>query len=253
MFLAASAAPGATTGRSSMEKLLSELVEKLQNIYGDRLLSVLLYGSAAAGDYQPKFSDLNVLCVLSRVTPQELGLAEQLFRWWRERGNPSPLLMSEAEMVRSADSFTIEFHDILRHHRLLYGRDLIAGLTVDDAAYRAQVERELRAKLFRLRQKIAGTYSDDDLVRRVLVDSVSTFCVLFRHALALCGHEVPDSKREAVAMAARHFGIDPAPFQTLLDVREERVKPGGIHPVPLSGQYLAAIEAVIEKVDRIEA
>ena len=32
---------------------------------GDRLVSVVLYGSAATGDHQAKFSDYNVLCVLT--------------------------------------------------------------------------------------------------------------------------------------------------------------------------------------------
>jgi hypothetical protein len=235
-----------------MEKLLSQLVEKLQKAYGERLVSVVLYGSAAAGDYQAKFSDLNVLCVLTRVTPRELGAAEQLFRWWRERGNPSPLLVSEAEVAGSTDCFAIEFHDIARHHRVLYGRDALTGLAVNDRYYRAQVEHELRAKLFRLRQKAAGAFSDDGLMRRVLADSVSTFCVLFRHALALDGHEAPAAKREVIEQAREHFAIDPAPFLQLLDLREERVKAREIDPAPLLSRYLEGIEAVIEKVDRLE-
>ena len=56
-----------------MDKLLAQLVERLQKAYGERLVSVVLYGSAAAGDHQAKFSDYNILCVLSEITPRELG------------------------------------------------------------------------------------------------------------------------------------------------------------------------------------
>ena len=66
-----------------MEKVLNQLVEKLQKAHGDRLVSVVLYGSAAAGDHHAKFSDLNILCVLSEITPRELGVGEDIFRWWR--------------------------------------------------------------------------------------------------------------------------------------------------------------------------
>ncbi len=37
-----------------MDKLLEQLVEKLQKAYGDRLVSVVLYGSAAAGDHHAR-------------------------------------------------------------------------------------------------------------------------------------------------------------------------------------------------------
>ena len=68
-----------------MDKLLQQLVERLQKAYGTRLVSVVLYGSAATGEHQPKFSDYNVLCVLSEITPRELAGSDEIFRWWREQ------------------------------------------------------------------------------------------------------------------------------------------------------------------------
>ena len=235
-----------------MEKLLAQLVEKLKKAFGDRLISVVLYGSAASGEHQSKFSDLNILCVLTDVTPVELALGEDIFRWWREQGSPSPLLLSETEVVTSTDCFSIEFHDIQRHHRVLHCKEVVAGLVVDDSFYRAQVEHDLRAKFLRLRQKSAGILSDNDLLRRLLADSVSTFCVLFRHALVLHGEAHPDTKRDIVARAAERFGFDPAPLVQLLDIREERIKPREVDPVNLLGPYLQCITAVIAAVDRLE-
>ena len=52
---------------------LDPLVEKLKQALGGDLVSVVLYGSAAVGDYHEKFSDFNVLCVLKQITPAELG------------------------------------------------------------------------------------------------------------------------------------------------------------------------------------
>ena len=46
---------------------LDQLVEKLSKALGDELVSVVLYGSAASGDHDEKFSDYNVLCVLREV------------------------------------------------------------------------------------------------------------------------------------------------------------------------------------------
>ncbi|MBS1859616.1 MAG: nucleotidyltransferase domain-containing protein [Acidobacteria bacterium] len=233
------------------EPLLDSLTAKLRKLYGDALVSVVLYGSAASGDHHPRYSDYNVLCVLAAVTPAELAAAEDLFRWWREHGNPSPLLLTEDELAASSDCFAIEFRDIREAYRLLHGRDVIAPLSLDHRFYRAQVEHELRAKLLRLRQKAAGMMSDPDLLRRLLADSVATFCVLFRHALLLRGHAAPHARRDTVAAAAAAFAFDPLPFQQLLDLREERIRPRELLPVALLPGYMKGISAVIDAVDRI--
>jgi hypothetical protein len=123
---------------------------------------------------------------------------------------------------------------------------------VDRSFYRAQVEHDLRAKLLRLRQKASGMLSDADLLRRLLVDSISTFCVLFRHALALYGVGVTARKREIIERARDQFGIDAQPFERLLAIREEHIKPREVEPVTLLAGYLEGIGKVIDAVDRLE-
>jgi hypothetical protein len=235
-----------------MDKVVQQLTEKLQKAYGDRLVSVVLYGSAAGGDHHAKFSDYNVLCVLSQITPRELGDSEAIFGWWRGLGSPSPLLLTEHEVETSTDCFAIEFNDIKRQHHLLFGKDVIATLVVDHTFYRAQVEHDLRAKLLRLRQKASGMLSDGDLLRRLLLDSVSTFCVLFRHALILHGADGPSAKRDVIARASQRFGFDPLPFDKLLSVREQQLKARDVEPVALLQAYLEAINVVIDAVDQLE-
>jgi|SRR5579871_232746 len=235
-----------------MDKMLDQLVGKLRKAYGERLVSVVLYGSAADGDHHPKYSDFNILCVLSAITPRELSESEQIFRWWREQGSPAPLLLTEHEIETSTDCFAIEFLDIQQQHRVLHGKDVVAALPIDRCFYRAQVEHDLRAKLLRLRQKASGMLSDADLLRRLLVDSISTFCVLFRHALALHDVAVSARKRDVIERARDRFALDAAPFERLLDIREERVKPREVDPRALLGSYLEGIGKVIDAVDRLE-
>jgi hypothetical protein len=235
-----------------MEKLLAQLVERLKKAYDARLKSVVLYGSAAVGDHHGKFSDLNVLCVLAEVTPRELAESTAIVRWWRDHGNPSPLMLSEAEVRDSTDCFPIEFQDIRERHRILYGEDVVRTVEVDKCFYRAQVEHELRAKLLRLRQKAAGVLADAGLLRTLLAESISTFCVLFRHALQLHGEEARFEKREVIAQARERFGIDPTPFLRLLDLREEKIKARELEPLPLLADYMKQIQTVIDAVDRLE-
>ncbi|HLJ48280.1 MAG TPA: hypothetical protein VKU01_19835 [Bryobacteraceae bacterium] len=234
-----------------MDKKLSDLVNRLQSAHKDRLVSVILYGSGAGGNHHAKYSDLNVFCVLTKVAPRELADAEPIFRWWTGLGNPSPLLMSEDEVRTSTDCFPIEFHDMQEQRKVLFGKDVIADLVIDHTFYRAQVEHDLRAKLLRLRQKAGGVLSDSKALLRLMLDSVSTFCVLARHALLLSGKSVGWPKRE-VADKLAELGADPAPFHELLDVREQKKRELDVEPDTLFERYLKQIEILVAFVDRLD-
>lgn len=234
-----------------MEAKLTDLVEKLKQAHQDRLVSVVLYGSAAGEDHHGKFSDLNILCVLTRVTPQELEECEPVMKWWRERGNPAPLLLSETEVATSTDCFPIEFHDMQERRRVLFGKDVIASLVIDRSFYRAQVEHELRAKLLRLRQKGAGLLPNPKALLHLLAESVSTFLVLARHALLLHGSAAAGPKRD-VAKKLESLGVAPEPFLALLDLREQSVGELHLDPRTLFGEYLHSIEMLVAVVDRLE-
>src|SRR5215469_14980104 len=230
---------------------LDELVERLRKAHQDRLVSVILYGSAAGGDHHEDYSDLNVLCVLTDVSPLALADSEPIFKWWRAGDNPSPLLLSEEEVRMSTDCFPIEFHDMAERRRVLFGKDVIEGLAIDKVFYRAQVEHELRAKLLRLRQKAAGVLGDKQALLRLMLDSVSNFLVLARHALLVSGTAVGSDKR-GIAAQLGVIGVDAEPFGTLLDLREQKRKPADVEPGPLFGRYLKQIGAVVAHVDRLE-
>jgi hypothetical protein len=234
------------------QQLPNELVQKLQKAHREQLVSVVLYGSAAVPGAQDRRSDFNVLCVLRQVTPDELRASEPVFRWWREMKNPAPLLMSLEELNTSADCFPMEFHDIKERHRILVGEDVVKDLEINDRYYRAMVEHELRAKLLRLRQKAGGVLSEKDLLLQLMTDSVSTFCVVFRHALRLGGEQPLFEKHEIVSAATRRFGIDASPFLTLLDLREDKIKPREVQAGAVFEQYLLQIQAVITAVDELK-
>ncbi len=234
-----------------MEQKLEELVDRLRQAHSRSLVSVILYGSAAGADHHERFSDLNVLSVLTEVSPASLAASEPVFKWWCAQGNPSPLLLSEEEVETSTDCFPIEFHDMQEQRRVLFGKDVIASLMIDKTFYRAQIEHELRAKLLRLRQKAASALADKQALLRLMIDSVSNFLVLSRHALLVSGLPSGSQKRE-IAASLGGIGADPAPFNALLDLREQKTKPAGVDPESLFASYLKQIEAVVAHVDRLE-
>lgn len=233
-----------------MEQDLSELTQRLTATFGDRLVAAILYGSAAMGDWNGQSSDLNVLCVLTRLSPQELAQSEPIFRWWRDKGNPPPLLLTDEEVRTSSDCFPMEFHDMQEHRRVLHGADVIQNLLVDRYYYRAQVEHELRSKQIRLRQKAAEVLRDPQSLSNLLTDSISTFCVLGRHALILGGHEPRWKKREILEALEIVLGRRLEGASAILSVRATG-KPAK-DPAPLLGSYLEETDALVRFVDGLE-
>jgi predicted nucleotidyltransferase len=235
-----------------MKPELKELVSRLEKGLNDRLMSVVLYGSAAAGESDAVFSDLNVLCVLKQITPRELGEAETVLRWWRDQGHPSPLMMTEDEVSESADSFPIEFRDMKERRQVLYGLDVISELHVDTRHHRTMVEHELRSKLLRLRQQGARLLSDPQQLLLLCLDSVTTFVVLARHAIFACGQHPHGSRHHVLRQLGEAAKVDMTPLETLIAVREDRADADPGDPGELFAQYLQAIEGMIHFVDRLE-
>jgi hypothetical protein len=235
-----------------LEKKLSELVHRLKSAFGDRLVSAVLYGSAAMGDWHEQSSDLNVLCVLDRLSRPELAESEVVFRWWRQQGNPPPLLMSEEELHASTDCFPMEFHDMQEHRRVLYGTDVIQNLHVARSFYRAQVEHELRAKQIRLRQKAAEVLSRPEQLLNLLTDSVSTFCVLGRHALILSGHEPRWKKTEIVTALEQAMGVPFEGANAILAVRTTGKRRPEVDAVSLFDKYLAEMNNLVRFVNGLD-
>jgi predicted nucleotidyltransferase len=234
-----------------LERILSELVERLKSALGDQLVSVILYGSAAVGDWNKENSDLNVLCVLDQLSPRELLKVEPVVKWWREQGRPPALLLTAEEVRTSTDCFAIEFHDMKKYRRVLYGADLLEDLTVDNSFYRAQVEHELRSKQIRLRQKAAELLSKPDRLIQMLIDSVSTFCVLGRHALLLSGNEPRWKKADVVAGLEIALARPLPAFNEILAVRESGKQPGGAAAASLLERYLVETDALVRFVDAL--
>ena len=235
------------------EQTLAELVEQLKSALGAQLVSVILYGSGATDDWDRDSSDLNVLCVLQRVSTDELRRAEPAMRWWTGRQHPAPLLLTEEEVRTSTDCFPMEFRDMQEHRRILHGPDVINGLTVDQKFYRAQVEHELRAKQLRLRQRAAEALKDTGRLQRLMTDSISTFCVLGRHALILQGATPHWSKREVVKALEAASGSQLNALSEILAIRAERKQAPRPALAGLLERYLDDVATLVRFVDGLSA
>ena len=138
-----------------------------------------------------------------------------------------------------------------QHHKVVFGEDVLQGLKIPLDLHRVQVEYELREKLALLRRHLLLVTGKDSRLWGLLTQSVSSFVTLFRHALMVMGEDAPVGKRDAVQALANKIGFDPSGFLHVLDVRENKIKPGALDAEDVFARYLAAVENVTTAVDRM--
>src|SRR5258708_9992889 len=122
----------------------------------ERLVALVLYGSAVRGGHVAGRSDVNPLVICGRADESLFHALERPLGPWLKAGHPAPLVFTHAEWRDAADVFAVEYEDIRVAYRVLAGSDPWDGLTIRPADVRRQLEHELRGKLVRLRQADAA-------------------------------------------------------------------------------------------------
>ncbi|MGD9590076.1 MAG: hypothetical protein AB7Q37_18340 [Pyrinomonadaceae bacterium] len=231
---------------------IEEFVDDLRNSHGKNLAAVILYGSAAAGDFIPQQSDYNILVALHKIAPIDLRNAHACVREWHKMGQPIPVYFTVSELQNAADVFPIEFHQMEMARKVLYGKDVLADLRISDSFLRHQAEYELRSKLIQLRRQYIPASTSVEGLKTLMGESLASFSALFRAVLLLNGVAPPATKHEIVALTTQHLGLDGAVFEKIFNIRENNFteKFEESEANALFGQYIEQIEKVIESVDK---
>ncbi|MGH7971567.1 MAG: nucleotidyltransferase domain-containing protein [Limisphaerales bacterium] len=233
-----------------MEQLLAQLKDKLLAAAAANLKAIVLFGSAARGEYHERHSDLNVLCLLGRASAEDIEALHEAAAWWEKKKFPAPQIFTLDELRASADIFAIELLDMKAHHKMIYGEDFFGELSVPMQLHRLQVERELRTNWLKLRQGVLLAPQKDHVLMRLMDASVSTFVTLFRHALIVLGESRPAGRREVVANIAKLVSTQPDAFLSILDVREGKRPASEVKARETLHGYLDLVEKVTDEVDR---
>ena len=237
-----------------MRNQFDAFIDDLRAAHGKNLASVVLYGSAAVGDFVTQQSDYNLLIALHDIMPKDLRAAQAPMREWSKLGHPVPVYFTVGELQTAADVFPIEFHQMERARKILYGTDVLANLKISDEFLRHQTEYELRSKLIQLRRRYIPASASVEGLKNLMSESLSSFAALFRAALLVHGFEPPIAKREIVAATVRHLKLDDQPFEKIFAIRENNSSNSldESSANALFADYMREIERVIESIDMLE-
>lgn len=230
---------------------LDDLVAQLKLAYGESLRSVVLYGSAVAGEHIAKKSDYNVLVVVDSITVENLRKAAAVAGAWSGAGNPPPMTFTTAEWKSSSDIFPMEYADILERHRVLFGEAPFEGISVASGDLRLQVEHQAMGKLLQLRQGVMAAAGNEKNQIALLEDSLSTMMVIFRGVARAAGDTPPQDYEALVNAVAARAGFAADPFvKVIRHVRGSEKLPRERAVTVLEG-YLAGMERLVAFLDSL--
>jgi predicted nucleotidyltransferase len=224
-------------------------VNRLKDFAATNLECIILFGSAARGDFRPGFSDLNVACILHSLTVEELGRIADVVKWWcMEQKEPAPLFFTWDELQQAADVFAIEILDMKQGRRVLYGKDVVAEIEVPMNLHRVQIEHDLRTMILKLRQHYLRAPGNSKELAPVLRKSFSGVLTLLRHTVIAFGEDPPVTEHDIIARAAALTGSNASAFEALLRLRETGEFHGQL--IPVYGGYLKALEKISSALDK---
>lgn len=212
--------------------------ERIAQALGDRLLALLIYGSAARMGAASSRGGADTLLIVrgteaDGADPHLYAALTEPVAAWMAAGNPPPLILTETEWRASTDAFAIEYEDIREAHRLLAGRDPWPGITVRREHVRRQLEHELMGKLVHLRQAYAASWPHPKRLAAVIAGTRAGVLTMLRAVLRLAGRTPDDAPEALVRQAGALVGFPSEGWQE-----------------PLA--YLTAVTRTAEYVNRIE-
>ncbi len=233
------------------EQNIEKFAHEIQTLYGDDLVSLILYGSAAGTDFVPDRSDLNFLVVLKKVTPEALRKAMPLVRSWHRQKIATPLFVDPEFLQSSLDVFPIEFSEMQEQHRLLAGRDLLLELKISSKNLRLQCEEELKGKLLNLRRAYLETGGRVEALEELMVRSLKSFLVVTRYLLRLKGLQPAHEFLEILVQAEESFGISLEAMRDVHSLRLGMIRLEKSNAQTLFDRYLADIEQLTACADAL--
>jgi predicted nucleotidyltransferase len=233
------------------QDVFESLVGDYQKAFGSDLLSVILYGSGARGEYVPKKSDLNFMIVLTENGINRLSKAIPLVSKWHKQRVSTPLFLKLDSIASSLDTFPIEFLNIKAAYTVVYGDDCLKNLAFDKHYVRLQCEREIKGKLVQLRKFFLETAGNWRKTEALISASLPAFFSLFQ-AIVLLKDKKPVAERQALIItAAQETGLNKDLFLELLAIRAGQKKLASSQVIPLMEKYIVEIQKLSDFIDQL--
>ena len=214
-------------------------LKDLQHIFGERLQAVVAYG-------QPDANPAPSLALVRAITAGDLDECAARVASWHDAGCATPLLLTKDEFAGSLDAFPIEYGEILETHRMIFGVDPFAGLTIKTEDLRRECETLVKSHLVHLRENYIECRGRQSDVAALVAEASPAFALILRRLARLDGSPAV-TNAEISAYAAKRPGLDARVVGDVLAMSGHRS--AGVDAIRLYPAYLAAVEQLWRFID----
>ena len=155
-----------------IQRHLDLFVAAAQTAFGDDLAAAVLFGSAADGQVRAT-SDVNLLLLLKRFTPQTADALRGSLRLAHAAIDLQVMFLLERELTQAADAFAVKFADIIARHRVLLGNDPFASLHTSRDAMLRRLRQVLLNQQVRMRERYMLLSLNEEQLAGAIADAAA--------------------------------------------------------------------------------
>jgi predicted nucleotidyltransferase len=236
---------------AQVRRHLEEFAEQLIRFYGQDLVSIAVFGSAASGDFSEATSDVNLLVVYSDLNIADLNAVAKLARTWLKKARFMPRFLSLRNLTGSARYFQVDFLDMRDAHVTIFGTDVLDKLELRPADLHWQLAHEVKRMRMRLKQQFWRAAGDEGLMRDILAHRFNSLLHLMRPLLMLQQETPAPGAAQIVEAAVKGLGIDQEFANRMLALKAGKIKPRGEELTAAFTKLMDTVRLMDEHIDSL--
>ncbi len=247
-----------TRGESHWQTLPPEVQETLRGylkdvsaMFGANLQAVILFGSAARGDFLPGRSNLNLLLLVEKQDLESLARYAKVHRRWARESIVVPLVVTETELQSWPETFPLEHLELCQHHFVLAGRDPFIQTEPDLHRLVSECVQEMRGNLLRLRQRVLEGGASPEVIQLLLPMSVTALLPCLRGLVYVKGKPAARTTEDFLPTLTSVIGVDCEAVAEAWHVKTGVSSPGKFELPRLLERYSATVEQLTERAHKL--
>lgn len=234
-----------------LKKTCHGFLADVKSVFGDGLVSVILYGAAVRGE-SAVTPYITFLVVVRDNTPSALAPASNYLKNWHKQLIALPLFLTKEYIENSLDSFPLEFLNMATAYHVVFGVDVLDDLSLNNTDIRNQCEREIKGKLLHLRAEYIELRGDTKKLIGLAARSLGSFRLVFTGALRLKGAAIPPSTAALLEAVTAEYGLDGGFFKKLAAVSGGEMKIGVKEADEFFDRYVEELDKLSGALDTME-
>src|SRR5260370_15479953 len=210
----------------TVSRALSDFIGSAKSAFGERLSSVVLFGSAAEGRLRAT-SDVNLILVLTEFQQGDVEQLAPALKIARAAIRLEPMFLLLSEIPAAAECFAQKFADIARRRLVLDGPDPFTNIAIPRAAEIFRLKQVLLNLVLRLRESFAVRAGSEDQVALLVAATAGPLRACAATLLQLETGNIHTPK-EALDLVVQSYGKPEwqRALEHVSEVREQRAVAG---------------------------